>query len=97
LGVRPSDIHHYTIPASCRKSLDENELKEVQLLIKKPFMDKHLRWKEELEEMVKRKEKIDLKSTNKIAMDRLAEYYLPSKLEKKDYILYFFYFFLFFL
>jgi hypothetical protein len=37
------------------------------------------------------KRKIDLKSTNKIAMDWLAEYYLPSKLEKKDYILNFFF------
>jgi len=60
LGVRPSDLDKYNLPAQCRLPLTEHDRKMGTELLKEPFIQKNPEWVAELELMLKTGEKAEI-------------------------------------
>mmetsp|Transcript_49079 Transcript_49079/g.115332 ORF Transcript_49079/g.115332 Transcript_49079/m.115332 type:complete len:107 (+) Transcript_49079:158-478(+) len=46
LGVRPSDLNKYKIPAQCRLDLTDNDLKFAKQLLEKPYIQHRPKWRD---------------------------------------------------
>jgi meiotic recombination protein SPO11 len=61
LGIRPSDLNRYKIPAQCRLPMTERDIKTGQDLLKEEFIRKNTDWVRELNLMVESKEKAEIR------------------------------------
>lgn len=61
LGVRPSDLDRYRIPAQCRLPMSDYDIRTGEKLLKEEFIQKNPQWMKELELMVKSKEKAEIR------------------------------------
>jgi meiotic recombination protein SPO11 len=61
LGVRPSDLDRYKIPQQCRLPLSDADIKYGKELLEEDFIKKNPEWRAELEDMMKRKEKAEIR------------------------------------
>ena len=53
LGVRPSDLDRYNLPAQCRLPLTEHDRKMGEELLNEAFVQRHPEWVKELQIMLK--------------------------------------------
>jgi meiotic recombination protein SPO11 len=60
LGVRPSDLDKYSIPADCRLDLTPHDVTFAESLKEKPYIQKREKWVKELDTMLKQKEKAEI-------------------------------------
>uniref|UniRef100_A0A7S3A3F9 DNA topoisomerase (ATP-hydrolyzing) n=2 Tax=Rhodosorus marinus TaxID=101924 RepID=A0A7S3A3F9_9RHOD len=86
LGVRPSDLDKYNIPEQCRLPMTEYDIKTGKELLEEDFIRKSEIWVEELELMVKRKEKAEIQALSNFGFQYLTEEYLPRKLAEGDWV-----------
>ncbi|CAH9051436.1 unnamed protein product [Cuscuta europaea] len=86
LGVRPSDLDKYNIPALCRLDMTEQDIKTGKDLLEEDFVKKNPGWVEELSLMVKSKHKAEIQALSSFGFQYLTEVYLPLKLQQKDWI-----------
>jgi len=86
LGVRPSDLDRYNIPAQCRLPMTESDIKTGKEMLEEEFIKKNPLWLAELEMMVKRKEKAEIQALSNFGFQFLSEVYLPQKIRDGDWI-----------
>lgn len=86
LGVRPSDLDKYGIPEQCRLPMTEHDVKTGKELLDEEFIRKDARWYEELQLMVRRKEKAEIQALSSFGFQYLTQVYLPEKLAQGDWL-----------
>ncbi|GFQ03877.1 DNA topoisomerase 6 subunit a [Phtheirospermum japonicum] len=86
LGVRPSDLDKYNIPEQCRLPMTEGDIKTGRDLLEEDFVKKNPGWVEELNIMVKSKQKAEIQALSSFGFQYLTEVYLPLKLQQKDWL-----------
>ncbi|KAL0333333.1 UNVERIFIED_CONTAM: DNA topoisomerase 6 subunit A [Sesamum angustifolium] len=86
LGVRPSDLDKYKIPEQCRLPMTEQDIKTGKDLLEEDFVKKNPGWVEELNLMVKSKQKAEIQALSSFGFQYLTEVYLPLKLQQKDWL-----------
>lgn len=86
LGVRPSDLDKYKIPEQCRLPMTEQDIKTGRDLLEEDFVKKNPGWVEELNLMVKSKQKAEIQALSSLGFQYLTEVYLPLKLQQKDWL-----------
>jgi meiotic recombination protein SPO11 len=86
LGVWPSDLDRYDIPAQCRLPLTDYDVKTGKELLEEDFIKKNPDWYRELELMVQRREKAEIQALSTFGFQFLTEEYLPNKLRDGAWI-----------
>ncbi|KAL6519396.1 DNA topoisomerase 6 subunit A [Orobanche gracilis] len=86
LGVRPSDLDKYNIPEQCRLPMTEQDIKTGKDLLEEDFVKKNSGWVDELNIMVKSKQKAEIQALSSFGFQYLTEVYLPLKLQQKDWL-----------
>lgn len=86
LGIRPSDLDKYRIPEQCRLPMTEQDIKTGKDLLEEDFVKKNPGWVEELNLMVKTKQKAEIQALSTFGFQYLTEVYLPLKLQQKDWL-----------
>ncbi|XAR69020.1 DNA topoisomerase (ATP-hydrolyzing) [Bertholletia excelsa] len=86
LGIRPSDLDKYTIPEQCRLPMTEQDIKTGKDLLEEDFVKKNPGWVEELNLMVKTRQKAEIQALSSFDFQYLSKVYLPLKLQQKDWI-----------
>ena len=86
LGIRPSDLDKYSIPEQCRLPMTEQDIKTGKDLLEEDFVKKNPGWVEELNLMVKTKQKAEIQALSTFGFQYLSEVYLPLKLQQQDWL-----------
>eukprot|EP00899_Mesostigma_viride_P010061 jgi/Mesvir1/19056/Mv12818-RA.1 len=86
LGVRPSDIERYRFPEQCRLPMTEMDIKTGKEMLEEDFVKNNPEWYQELETMVKKKEKAEIQALSSFGFQYLSEVYLPMKLQEGGWI-----------
>ena len=86
LGVRPSDLDRYNLPAQCRLQLTDYDRKMGEELLKEEFVLKHPEWVKELKLMLKKGEKAEIQALSSFGFQYITEQFLPRKLLEGDWI-----------
>ncbi len=86
LGVRPSDLNKYKLPAQCRLPMTEHDKKMGEELLKEPFIQKNQQWVNELQLMLKSGEKAEIQALSSFGFQFITEEFLPRKLMQGDWI-----------
>ncbi|MHA1590578.1 MAG: hypothetical protein ACTSVA_08285 [Candidatus Njordarchaeales archaeon] len=86
LGVRPTDLDKYGIPKTVRIPMTKKDIERGKQLLQEEFIQKRPKYKEEIEEMLRRKEKAEIQALASKGFRYLTEKYLPEKLETGDWI-----------
>lgn len=86
MGIRPSDLDKYNLPAQCRLPMTEHDKKMGMELLKEPFIQRHPEWVAELELMLKTGEKAEIQALSSFGFQYITETFLPRKLREGDWI-----------
>ena len=86
LGVRPSDLDKYNLPAQCRLPMTDSDKKMGEELLNEPFIQKNPKWMEELQLMLKTGEKAEIQALSSFGFQYITEQFLPRKLREGDWI-----------
>ncbi|XP_074316217.1 DNA topoisomerase 6 subunit A [Silene latifolia] len=86
LGIRPSDLDKYKIPEQCRLPMTEQDIKTGKDLLEEDFVKKNPGWVQELELMVKSKQKAEIQALSSFGFQYLSDVYLPLKLQQRDWL-----------
>eukprot|EP00879_Flechtneria_rotunda_P007109 GHRR01007461.1.p1 GENE.GHRR01007461.1~~GHRR01007461.1.p1 ORF type:complete len:414 (+),score=112.87 GHRR01007461.1:535-1776(+) len=86
LGVRPSDLDRFNIPAQCRLSMTEEDIRTGKKLLEEDFIRSNPEWVAELELMLKKREKAEIQALSSFGFQYLSQVYLPLKLQEGDWI-----------
>jgi meiotic recombination protein SPO11 len=86
LGVRPSDLDKYNLPAQCRLPMTEQDRKMGEELLKEDFVLKHPEWVEEVKLMLRTGEKAEIQALSSFGFQYITEQFLPRKLQEGDWI-----------
>ncbi len=86
LGVLSRDLDEYKIPKSVRIPMQPTDIKRVKDMLKEPFVKRNKPWVEDLELMLKLKEKAEIQAFASHSFEYLTDEYLPRKLETGDWI-----------
>jgi meiotic recombination protein SPO11 len=86
LGVRPSDLDRFAIPAQCRLPMTEEDVKTGRKLLEEDFVRANPAWVKELEIMVATRVKAEIQALSSFGFQYLSHRYLPLKLQEGDWI-----------
>ena len=86
LGVLSRDLDEYNIPKSVRIPMQPSDIKRVKDMLKEPFVQRNKPWVEDLELMLKLKEKAEIQAFASHSFQYLTDEYIPRKLETGDWI-----------
>ncbi len=86
LGVLTRDLDQYNVPKECRIPMNKTDLKRCQEMMDEDFVKTNKRWTDDLQLMMKLKEKAEIQSLSSHGFEYLTEEYLPTKLETADWI-----------
>ncbi|MFW9974033.1 MAG: helix-hairpin-helix domain-containing protein [Candidatus Thorarchaeota archaeon] len=86
LGVLSRDLDEYKIPKAVRIPMQPTDIKRVKDMLKEPFVKRNKPWVEDLELMLKLKEKAEIQAFASHSFEYLTDEYLPRKLETGDWI-----------
>lgn len=86
LGVLSRDLDAFNVPKSVRIPMEPTDIKRVKEMLKEPFVKKNKEWVEDLELMLKLKEKAEIQAFAAHSFEFLTDEYLPTKLETGDWI-----------
>mmetsp|Transcript_23331 Transcript_23331/g.73006 ORF Transcript_23331/g.73006 Transcript_23331/m.73006 type:complete len:421 (+) Transcript_23331:222-1484(+) len=86
LGVRPSDLDRFKIPEQCRLPMTESDIRTGKEMLQEDFIQANPKWVEELELMVRTKEKAEIQSLSSFGFQYLTQVYLPLKIQEGDWI-----------
>ncbi|KAL0245941.1 hypothetical protein GEMRC1_007157 [Eukaryota sp. GEM-RC1] len=86
LGVLPSDLDKYRIPAQCRLPMTDKDIKTGKELLEEDFIKRNPDWVRELNIMIKKKEKAEIQALSTFGFQYLTQEYLPRKIRDADWI-----------
>lgn len=86
LGVRPSDLDRFRIPEQCRLDMTDKDIEVGKQLLQEDFIRQNAAWVEELEIMLRTKQKAEIQALSSYGFQYLSEVYLPLKLQEGDWI-----------
>jgi len=86
LGVLSRDLDEYKIPKAVRIPMQPTDIKRVKDMLKEPFVKRNKPWVEDLELMLRLKEKAEIQAFASHSFEYLTDDYLPRKLETGDWI-----------
>eukprot|EP00127_Corallochytrium_limacisporum_P000738 Clim_evm24s25 gene=Clim_evmTU24s25 len=86
LGVRPSDLNRYNIPAACRLPMTEHDRKTGYELLEEDFVKKNPEWVKELKIMLDTGEKAEIQALSNFGFQYLTQEFLPRKIREGDWI-----------
>ena len=86
LGVLSRDLDEYKIPKAVRIPMQPTDIKRVKDMLKEPFVQRNKPWVQDLELMLKLKEKAEIQAFASHSFEYLTDDYLPRKLETGDWI-----------
>ena len=86
LGVLSRDLDEYKIPKAVRIPMQPSDIKRVKDMLKEPFVQRNKPWVQDLELMLKLKEKAEIQAFASHSFEYLTDDYLPQKLETGDWI-----------
>jgi len=86
LGVLSRDLDEYKIPKSVRIPMMPADIKRVKDMLKEPFVQRNKPWVQDLELMLKLKEKAEIQAFASHSFEYLTDEYIPRKLETGDWI-----------
>ncbi|OMO83995.1 Spo11/DNA topoisomerase VI, subunit A [Corchorus olitorius] len=86
LGIRSSDLDKYEISEQCRLRMTEHDIKVAKDLLEEDFIKKNPAWVDELNLMLKTKQKAEIQALSSFRFQYLSETYLPLKLKQQDWI-----------
>ncbi|KAJ4461735.1 putative DNA topoisomerase 6 subunit A [Paratrimastix pyriformis] len=85
LGVRPSDLDRYHVPASSRIPLTAKDRERGRKLLEGPI-SRVPQWRDELLFLLHGGEKAEVEGLSWFSVSFLTEQYLPGKIREKDWI-----------
>ncbi|RDE16323.1 MAG: hypothetical protein C4K47_01710 [Candidatus Thorarchaeota archaeon] len=86
LGVLSRDLDEFKIPKSVRIPMMPADIKRVKEMLKEPFVQKNDPWVEDLQLMLRIKEKAEIQAFASHGFEYLTDEYIPRKLETGDWI-----------
>ena len=86
LGVLSRDLDEYKIPKSVRIPMEPADVKRVKDMLKEPFVQRNKPWVEDLQLMLRIKEKAEIQAFASHSFEYLTDEYLPRKLDTGDWI-----------
>ncbi len=86
LGVLSRDLDEYKIPKSVRIPMQPADVKRVKDMLKEPFVQRNKPWVEDLQLMLRIKEKAEIQAFASHSFEYLTDEYLPRKLDTGDWI-----------
>ncbi|MFW9956998.1 MAG: helix-hairpin-helix domain-containing protein [Candidatus Odinarchaeota archaeon] len=86
LGVLTRDLDEYKIPKAVRIPMTPADVKRVKDMLKEPFVQQNKPWVEDLQLMLKMKEKAEIQAFASHSFQYLTDEYLPRKLDTGDWI-----------
>ena len=86
LGVLSRDLDEYKIPKAVRIPMQPTDIKRVKDMLKEPFVKRNKPWVNDLELMLKLKEKAEIQAFASHSFEYLTDEYIPRKLETGDWI-----------
>lgn len=86
LGVLTRDLDEYKIPKAVRIPMTPADVKRVKDMLKEPFVQQNKPWVEDLQLMLKLKEKAEIQAFASHSFEYLTDEYLPRKLDTGDWI-----------
>ncbi|MFW9959902.1 MAG: helix-hairpin-helix domain-containing protein [Candidatus Thorarchaeota archaeon] len=86
LGVLTRDLDEYKIPKAVRIPMTPADVKRVKDMLKEPFVQQNKPWVEDLQLMLKLKEKAEIQAFASHSFEYLTDVYLPRKLDTGDWI-----------
>jgi meiotic recombination protein SPO11 len=86
LGVLSRDLDEYKIPKAVRIPMQPADVKRVKDMLKEPFVQQNKPWVEDLQLMLKIKEKAEIQAFASHSFEYLTDEYLPRKLDTGDWI-----------
>jgi len=86
LGVLSRDLDEFKIPKSVRIPMMPADIKRVKEMLKEPFVQKNGPWVQDLELMLRIKEKAEIQAFASHGFEYLTDQYIPRKLETGDWI-----------
>ena len=86
LGVLSRDLDEYKIPKAVRIPMQPTDIKRVKDMLKEPFVKRNKPWVDDLELMLRLKEKAEIQAFASHSFEFLTDEYLPRKLETGDWI-----------
>ena len=86
LGVLPSDLDKYNIPAACRIKMTDKDIETGKALLKEEFITQNEDWTAELKLMLRTKEKAEIQALSAFGFQYLTKEYLPRKLAENNWI-----------
>ncbi|MFW9849534.1 MAG: helix-hairpin-helix domain-containing protein [Candidatus Thorarchaeota archaeon] len=86
LGVLSRDLDAFNIPKSVRIPMEPADIKRVREMLKEPFVQQNKEWVNDLQLMLKMKEKAEIQAFASHSFEFLTDEYLPTKLETGDWI-----------
>ena len=86
LGVLSRDLDEYKIPKAVRIPMQPTDIKRVKDMLKEPFVKRNKPWVDDLELMLRLKEKAEIQAFASHSFEYLTDDYLPRKLETGDWI-----------
>ena len=86
LGVLSRDLDAYKIPKAVRIPMQPTDVKRVKDMLKEPFVQRNKPWVEDLQLMLRLKEKAEIQAFASHSFEFLTDEYLPRKLETGDWI-----------
>jgi DNA topoisomerase VI subunit A len=86
LGVLTKDLDNYKIPKQVRIPMKKTDINRAKQMLDEDFIKKNKPWYEDLDRMLKRKEKAEIQGFASHGFEFLTDEYLPTKLETADWI-----------
>jgi len=86
LGVLSRDLDAYDVPKAVRIPMEPADIKRVKDMLKEPFVASNNEWVQDLELMLKIKEKAEIQAFAARSFEYLTDEYIPTKLETGDWI-----------
>jgi len=86
LGVRPSDLDKYNLPANSRLPMSKMDIGRAKQMIDEKFVKIRPQWVKELKIMIDTKEKAEIQALASRGIKFFTEEYLPTKIETGDWV-----------
>lgn len=86
LGLRPSDLDAYDLPAQCRLPMTQKDVEMGAQLLKEEFVQRRPAWCKELQLMQSSKHKAEIQALSAFGFQFVTQTYLPTKLRQGDWV-----------
>ncbi|MHA1630957.1 MAG: hypothetical protein ACTSXO_02810 [Candidatus Heimdallarchaeota archaeon] len=86
LGVRPSDLDKYNLPANVRLHMSKGDIARAKMMLEERFVKIRPEWVKELKIMIDTKQKAEIQALASRGIKFFTEEYLPTKIETGDWV-----------